>query len=138
MSHMFREYAPYTGPIPTRTSGALVSTQFGKATSYSLDTLQQRGRMFIGAAADFVVVNPVISVPARFIIIVMFFKRFLCIISLLSFYLTKRACELVIDFDLFAFVCRLLVSKLHHIQQKRFQQFQHDSLETLESSAVFL
>ncbi len=48
MSHMFREYAPYTGPIPTRTSGALVSTQFGKATSYSLDNLQQRGRMFIG------------------------------------------------------------------------------------------
>jgi len=48
MSHMFKEYAPFVGHIPTRTSGALVSMEFGKATAYSLDNLQQRGRLFIG------------------------------------------------------------------------------------------
>ena len=48
MSHIFREYLPYLGHIPTRTSGALVSMEFGKATAYSLDNLQQRGRLFIG------------------------------------------------------------------------------------------
>lgn len=48
MSHIFREYLPYLGHIPARTSGALVSMEFGKATAYSLDNLQQRGRLFIG------------------------------------------------------------------------------------------
>ena len=48
LSHMFRAYAPYRGPIPSRHTGALVSMESGAATAYSLDNLQQRGRLFIG------------------------------------------------------------------------------------------
>ncbi len=48
-SHLFREYAPHAGPMQTRTTGTLVSTEGGEATSYALDTIQVRGKLFIGA-----------------------------------------------------------------------------------------
>ncbi|MFO1481798.1 MAG: translational GTPase TypA [Verrucomicrobiaceae bacterium] len=48
-SHLFREYAPHAGPMQTRTTGTLVSTESGEATSYALDTIQVRGKLFIGA-----------------------------------------------------------------------------------------
>lgn len=48
MSHLFKEYAPLAGDIVTRLSGTLVSMAQGMATAYSLDTLQERGKMFIG------------------------------------------------------------------------------------------
>ena len=48
VSHMFREYAPFVGAIPTRNSGVLVSMEAGIATAYALDSLQSRGRLFIG------------------------------------------------------------------------------------------
>ncbi len=48
MSHMFKEYAPLCGDIPTRTSGTLVAVGPGQSTAYALDTLQERGRLFIG------------------------------------------------------------------------------------------
>ncbi len=48
-SHLFKEYAPHAGPMQTRTTGTLVSTEGGEATSYALDTIQVRGKLFIGA-----------------------------------------------------------------------------------------
>ena len=47
MSHLFHEYAPDTGEIPARRTGALVSMEDGTVTAYALDTLQDRGRMLV-------------------------------------------------------------------------------------------
>ncbi len=46
-SHLFKEYAPHAGPMTTRGTGTLVSTESGEATSYALDTIQVRGKLFI-------------------------------------------------------------------------------------------
>jgi GTP-binding protein len=48
-SHLFKEYAPHCGPMSTRTTGTLVSTEAGEATSYALDSIQVRGKLFITA-----------------------------------------------------------------------------------------
>jgi len=48
ISHLFKEYGPVCGDIRTRNNGVLVSMDNGTATSYALDTLQERGRLFIG------------------------------------------------------------------------------------------
>ena len=47
MSHMFKEYAPHCGPVTSRSSGTLVSMDNGITTAFALDTLQERGKMFI-------------------------------------------------------------------------------------------
>jgi GTP-binding protein len=47
MSHIFKEYGPYKGEIPTRNSGVLVAMENGVSTAYALDTIQERGRLFI-------------------------------------------------------------------------------------------
>jgi len=47
MSHLFKEYAPFKGEIPTRNNGVLVAMEAGVSTAYSLDTIQLRGRLFI-------------------------------------------------------------------------------------------
>ncbi len=47
MSHLFKEYGPYKGEIATRFNGVLVSMEGGVSTAYSLDTIQERGRLFI-------------------------------------------------------------------------------------------
>jgi len=48
MSHMFKAYDTLAGDIRTRSTGALVSMEAGKSTGYALDTLQERGKLFIG------------------------------------------------------------------------------------------
>jgi GTP-binding protein len=48
MSHLFKEYGPHKGDIPTRNNGVLVAMEGGISTAYSLDTIQERGRLFIG------------------------------------------------------------------------------------------
>jgi len=52
MSHLFKEYAPYRGEIPTRNNGVLVAMENGVSTSYALETIQERGRLFIGPQAE--------------------------------------------------------------------------------------
>jgi len=47
MSHLFVAYRPYCGEIVTRQSGTLVSMELGKVMAYALDTLQDRGRLFV-------------------------------------------------------------------------------------------
>lgn len=43
----FLNYQPYKGDIVTRTKGALVSMDNGSVTGYALDTLQERGILFV-------------------------------------------------------------------------------------------
>ena len=52
MSHLFKEYGPYKGEIPSRNSGVLVAMEGGISTAYALETIQERGRLFIGPQAD--------------------------------------------------------------------------------------
>lgn len=47
MSHLFDCYKPYLGKLRTRSTGTLVSMDQGSATAYALDTLQQRGKLFV-------------------------------------------------------------------------------------------
>ena len=47
MSHRFKEYQPYKGPIPERINGSLISMTGGQATAYSIDKLQDRGVFFV-------------------------------------------------------------------------------------------
>jgi GTP-binding protein len=48
MSHLFKEYAPHRGDIPSRNNGVLVAMEGGVSTSYALESIQERGRLFIG------------------------------------------------------------------------------------------
>jgi GTP-binding protein len=48
MSHLFREYAPFKGEIGGRGRGVMVSMESGVSTAYSLNSIQERGRLFIG------------------------------------------------------------------------------------------
>ena len=45
--HHFFEYGPYAGEMPGRKNGSMISMSTGKAVAYALDTMQQRGRMFV-------------------------------------------------------------------------------------------
>ena len=47
MSHRFKEYQAYKGPIAERINGSLISMTSGTATAYSIDKLQDRGMFFI-------------------------------------------------------------------------------------------
>ena len=47
-SHLFKEYGPHKGDIPSRGKGVLVSMEGGTSMAYALDTIQERGRLFIG------------------------------------------------------------------------------------------
>jgi GTP-binding protein len=48
MSHMFESYKPLAGEIVSRQTGTLVSMEQGAATGYTLMTLEDRGKLFIG------------------------------------------------------------------------------------------
>ncbi len=52
MSHLFLEYRPHAGEITSRLTGTLISTDTGVATSYALDTIQERGKLFITSADE--------------------------------------------------------------------------------------
>jgi GTP-binding protein len=47
MSHRFKEFQPYKGPIPGRQNGSLISLETGTAIPFSLNNLQDRGKFFI-------------------------------------------------------------------------------------------
>jgi GTP-binding protein len=47
-SHLFKEYGPHRGEIPSRGKGVLVSMEGGTSMAYALDSIQERGRLFIG------------------------------------------------------------------------------------------
>jgi len=47
MNHLFAAWEGWHGPIPGRTTGALVADRVGVATSFALYNLQERGEIFI-------------------------------------------------------------------------------------------
>ncbi len=47
MAHRFIEFKEWAGDIPQRINGVLVSKETGKATAYSIDKLQDRGKFFV-------------------------------------------------------------------------------------------
>ncbi len=48
MHHVFHGYAPFKGDIPSRTRGALVAFEDGETTPYGLNSVQDRGTLFLG------------------------------------------------------------------------------------------
>lgn len=48
MNHVFHGYAPFKGEIPGRTRGALVAFEDGETTPYGLNSVQDRGTLFVG------------------------------------------------------------------------------------------
>ncbi len=52
MNQQFLGYEPYTGDIPRRTKGSLISMEGGTTTAYALDALQSRGNFFIGSGEN--------------------------------------------------------------------------------------
>ncbi|MGB1128762.1 MAG: translational GTPase TypA [Haloferula sp.] len=52
MSHLFKEYAPHAGEIVTRITGTLVSMEKGVSTTYSLQALEERGKLFVGPGEE--------------------------------------------------------------------------------------
>ncbi|MDD5806416.1 MAG: translational GTPase TypA [Eggerthellales bacterium] len=50
--HHFHEYGPYSGEMAGRKNGSMIAMSTGKSVAYALDTLQQRGRMFVGPGEE--------------------------------------------------------------------------------------
>ncbi len=47
MHHNFHEYAPARGDVPSRLNGVMISMANGRANSYAINNLQERGVMFV-------------------------------------------------------------------------------------------
>lgn len=47
MTHRFKVYQPYKGPVPGRINGSLISMDTGVGTPYAIDKLQDRGIFFV-------------------------------------------------------------------------------------------
>lgn len=47
MTHRFKAYEPYKGPVPGRINGSLISMDTGVGTPYAIDKLQDRGVFFV-------------------------------------------------------------------------------------------
>ena len=47
LHHTFHGYAPYVGDLPGRTNGSLVAWEAGVVTAYALESVQERGRLFV-------------------------------------------------------------------------------------------
>ena len=52
MFHHFSEYGPYRDEMAHRKNGMMISMSTGKSVAYALDTLQERGRLFVGPGED--------------------------------------------------------------------------------------
>jgi len=52
MNRLFEKYGPYKGPIQGRQNGVLISMEKGKAVAYALNSLEDRGILFISPGDD--------------------------------------------------------------------------------------
>jgi len=52
MSHLFKEYGPYAGEVLTRLTGTLIATDAGVTTTYALEAVQERGKLFVGPGEE--------------------------------------------------------------------------------------
>lgn len=50
--HHFREYGPYSGEMIVRKNGCMIAMATEKSVAYALDTLQERGKLFVGPGED--------------------------------------------------------------------------------------
>ena len=50
--HRFREYGPFSGEMAGRKNGSMIAMTTERAVAYALDTLQERGRLFVGPGDD--------------------------------------------------------------------------------------
>ena len=50
--HNFREYGPYSGEMIGRKNGCMIAMATEKSVAYALDTLQERGKLFVGPGED--------------------------------------------------------------------------------------
>jgi GTP-binding protein len=48
MNHRFETYEPWHGPVPGRTTGALIADRPGRSTAFAIEHLQARGTIFVG------------------------------------------------------------------------------------------
>ena len=48
LSHVFHDYQPFKGKLPSRETGALVSGENGSSVAYAIASLEDRGVFFIG------------------------------------------------------------------------------------------
>lgn len=51
LNHSFYDYEPHRGDIPTRNKGVLIAHEPGVSVAYALDSVQDRGILFIGPGA---------------------------------------------------------------------------------------
>ena len=52
LHHVFEGYEPWHGELRTRPTGSLVADRAGKATSFALLNLQERGQLFVSPGAE--------------------------------------------------------------------------------------
>jgi GTP-binding protein len=52
LHHVFEGYEPWHGDLRTRPTGSLVADRAGVATGFALQTLQERGSMFVGPTEE--------------------------------------------------------------------------------------
>jgi len=52
VNHLFAGWEPWAGPIPSRTTGALVADRSGVATAFAISNLQERGEIFIDPGTE--------------------------------------------------------------------------------------
>ena len=52
MFHHFAEYGPFRGEFGGRQNGSMISKTTEKSVAYALDSLQERGRLFIGPGEE--------------------------------------------------------------------------------------
>ena len=52
MFHHFKEYGPFRGELGHRKNGTMISMSTEKSVAYALDTLQERGRLFVGPGEE--------------------------------------------------------------------------------------
>ena len=52
MNTLFEGYEPWAGPIPQRTSGALVADRVGKVTTYASHAMADRGELFLEVGTE--------------------------------------------------------------------------------------
>jgi len=65
LSHIFDAYKPWAGEIVSRQTGTLVSMENGKATGYTLMSLEERGKLFVSPGDDIYVGMIVGESPKR-------------------------------------------------------------------------
>ena len=52
MNRLFTGFQPWAGPIPHRTTGALVADRGGRVTTHAVEGLQERGQLFVAPGDD--------------------------------------------------------------------------------------